>query len=213
MCQALDLDRRNVDAWVARGAAYANQHAFPKAVSDFQTALGVSNIIRQLSILYRVPAFVCFAAALQHEHIVLQFHCKYWLYDLCCNPVQHVMRGCLMITFSHYTQIHLSSVSPALYWTNCAEIEPGHVNASKYLRVTEQHMTQLGLPIAISLQQPVPVDNTQAPKGHHQAAEQAAPVHLAAAQIHLTTTGMSPSFAARTSLQPISICVIVCVFA
>jgi len=41
VCQALDLDRRNVDAWVARGAAYANQHAFPKAVSDFQTALGV----------------------------------------------------------------------------------------------------------------------------------------------------------------------------
>lgn len=39
--QALDLDRRNVDAWVARGAAYANQHAFPKAISDFQTALGV----------------------------------------------------------------------------------------------------------------------------------------------------------------------------
>lgn len=40
MMQALELDRRNVDAWVARGAAYANQHAFPKAISDFQTALG-----------------------------------------------------------------------------------------------------------------------------------------------------------------------------
>lgn len=39
--QALELDRRNVDAWVARGAAYANQHAFPKAISHFQTALGV----------------------------------------------------------------------------------------------------------------------------------------------------------------------------
>lgn len=39
--QALELDRRNVDAWVARGAAYANQHAFPKAISDFQTALGM----------------------------------------------------------------------------------------------------------------------------------------------------------------------------
>lgn len=38
--QALDLNRRNVDAWVARGAAYANQHAFPKAISDLQTALG-----------------------------------------------------------------------------------------------------------------------------------------------------------------------------
>ena len=41
LMQALELDRRNVDAWVARGAAYANQHAFPKAISDFQTALGV----------------------------------------------------------------------------------------------------------------------------------------------------------------------------
>ncbi|DBB07868.1 TPA: hypothetical protein ACH3X3_009268 [Trebouxia sp. C0006] len=106
--KALDLDRRNVDAWVARGAAYANQHAFPKAVSDFQTAL---------------------------------------------------------------------------------EIEPGHVNASKYLRVTEQHMTQLGLPIAASLQQPVLVDNIRAPKGHHQAAEQDASVQPAAAQIDLKTTG------------------------
>ena len=38
--QALDLNRRNVDAWVARGAAYANQHAFPRAISDLQTALG-----------------------------------------------------------------------------------------------------------------------------------------------------------------------------
>ena len=63
MCQALDLDRRNVDAWVARGAAYANQHAFPKAVSDFQTALGVSSIMTQLSTLCSVPAFVSLAAA------------------------------------------------------------------------------------------------------------------------------------------------------
>lgn len=42
--QALDLNRRNVDAWVARGAAYANQHAFPRAVSDLQTALGQSGM-------------------------------------------------------------------------------------------------------------------------------------------------------------------------
>lgn len=209
MCQALDLDRRNVDAWVARGAAYANQHAFPKAVSDFQTALGVSNIMRQLSTLYRVPDF---AAALQHEHLVLQSHCRYWLYHSCCNPVQLVMRGCLMIALSCYTQTQHSSVSPALDWTNCAEIEPGHVNASKYLRVTEQHMTQLGLPIAASLQQPVLVDNIWAPKGHQQAAEPAAPMQPAAEQIDLTTTGMSPSFAACTSLQPISICVILFLF-
>ena len=43
--QALDLNRRNVDAWVARGAAYANQHAFPRAVSDLQTALGQSGML------------------------------------------------------------------------------------------------------------------------------------------------------------------------
>ncbi len=208
MCQALDLDRQNVDAWVARGAAYANQHAFPKAVSDFQTALGVSNIMRQLSTLCRVPAFVSLAAALQHEHLVLQSHCRCWLYHSCRNPVQQAMRGCLMIALSHYTQTHHSSVSPALYWTNFAEIEPGHVNASKYLRLTEQHMTQLGLPIAASLQEPALVDNIRAPKGHHQAAEQDAPVQPAAAQTDLTTTGMSPFFAACTSLQPISICVI-----
>ena len=103
-------------------------------------------------------------------------------------------------------------MSPALYWTNCAEVEPGHVNASKYLRVTEQHMTQLGLPIAASLQQPVLVDNIRARKGHQQAAGQGAPVQPAAAQIDLTTTGMSLSFAACTSLQPISICVILFVF-
>ena len=73
-------------------------------------------------------------------------------------------------------------------------------------------MTQLGLPIAASLQQPVLVGNIRAPKGHHQAAEQDATVQPAAAQIDLTTTGMSPSFAACTSLQPISICVILFVF-
>ena len=78
MCQALDLDRRNVDAWVARGAAYANQHAFPKAVSDFQTALGVSNIMQQLSTLCRVLALVSLAAALQHADLL---HSRCWLYQ------------------------------------------------------------------------------------------------------------------------------------
>lgn len=38
--QALELDRRNVDAWVARGAAHANKHLFDKAVADIETALG-----------------------------------------------------------------------------------------------------------------------------------------------------------------------------
>ena len=33
-----------------------------------------------------------------------------------------------------------------------AEIESDHVNASKYLRATEQHMVQLGLPTGASLQ-------------------------------------------------------------
>lgn len=36
-----------------------------------------------------------------------------------------------------------------------AEIEPGHVNASKYLRVTEQHMVQLGIPVFSSALPPV----------------------------------------------------------
>jgi len=81
MCQALDLDRRNVDAWVARGAAYANQHAFPKAVSDFQTALGVSSILKQLSTLCRVLALMSLAAALQHANLVLQSHSRCWLYQ------------------------------------------------------------------------------------------------------------------------------------
>ncbi|KAL3154385.1 hypothetical protein ABBQ32_013861 [Trebouxia sp. C0010 RCD-2024] len=35
------------------------------------------------------------------------------------------------------------------------EIEPGHVNASKYLRVTEQHMVQLGIPVFSSALPPV----------------------------------------------------------
>lgn len=72
--------------------------------------------------------------------------------------------------------------------TPCAEIEPGHVNASKYLRVTEQHMTQLGLPIAGSLQ-PLHDDNRWAGVG--QAAERPMVMQPAAATIDLTTSGMS----------------------
>lgn len=72
--------------------------------------------------------------------------------------------------------------------TPCAEIEPGHVNASKYLRVTEQHMTQLGLPIAGSLQ-PLHDDNRWAGVG--QAAERPTVTQSAAATIDLTTSGMS----------------------
>lgn len=107
--KALDLDRRNVDAWVARGAAYANQHAFPKAVADFQTAL---------------------------------------------------------------------------------EIEPGHVNASKYLRVTEQHMTQLGLPVphVPHPQQPLAATNPWAVQ-QHQAAEHSVPVQPAVEPSQRTKTG------------------------
>ena len=33
-----------------------------------------------------------------------------------------------------------------------AEIEPGHANASKYLRATEQHMVQLGIPVGNPVQ-------------------------------------------------------------
>jgi len=50
--RALDLDRRNVDAWVARGAAHANQHKLQQAAHDFETALGAA------------PAPSCFLTAL-----------------------------------------------------------------------------------------------------------------------------------------------------
>ena len=38
--RALELNRRNVDAYVARGAAFANQRDFSRAVADFETAMG-----------------------------------------------------------------------------------------------------------------------------------------------------------------------------
>ena len=38
--RALELNRRNVDAYVARGAAYANISQFTKAIADFNTAIG-----------------------------------------------------------------------------------------------------------------------------------------------------------------------------
>ncbi len=38
--RALELDSRNVDAWVARGAAHANDQSFHQAAQDFETALG-----------------------------------------------------------------------------------------------------------------------------------------------------------------------------
>ena len=40
--RALELDRRNVDAHVARGAAFANQRDFARAIADFEAALGLS---------------------------------------------------------------------------------------------------------------------------------------------------------------------------
>ena len=40
--RALQLDRNNVDAYVARGAAFANQRDFSRAVADFETALGAN---------------------------------------------------------------------------------------------------------------------------------------------------------------------------
>ena len=38
--RALDLDPRNADAWVARGAAFANQQQLGRAAEDFIMALG-----------------------------------------------------------------------------------------------------------------------------------------------------------------------------
>ena len=134
MAQALDLDRRNVDAWVARGAAYANQHAFPKAISDFQTALG---------------------ALQSHAHVSI---CSL-LVSFCAEyPTALLFGGCAQTDLS--TAFH-------------AEIEPDHVNASKYLRATEQHMVQLGIPTGASLQaqQSRRTWNTAEPAADHAAAD------------------------------------------
>ena len=38
--RALELNRRNVDAYVARGAAYANISQFTLAIADFDIAIG-----------------------------------------------------------------------------------------------------------------------------------------------------------------------------
>lgn len=40
LAQALELDRRNVDAHVARGAALANQKQWPQAIAALDMALG-----------------------------------------------------------------------------------------------------------------------------------------------------------------------------
>jgi len=50
--QALELDRRNVDAHVARGAALANQKQWPQAIAALETALGempLSNAVHTLT--------------------------------------------------------------------------------------------------------------------------------------------------------------------
>jgi tetratricopeptide (TPR) repeat protein len=43
--RALELDRRIVDAWVARGAAYANQRHYQRAEADFEAALGADGAL------------------------------------------------------------------------------------------------------------------------------------------------------------------------
>ncbi|KAK9823237.1 hypothetical protein WJX72_001267 [[Myrmecia] bisecta] len=68
--QALDLDRRNVDAWVARGAAHANSHAYQKAAQDFETALELeprhANAAKYLAVTrQRMQAAGLTAAALE----------------------------------------------------------------------------------------------------------------------------------------------------
>jgi hypothetical protein len=54
--QALELDRRNVDAYVARGAALANQKQWQEAMAALNVALGRCSIapdvkLPQLSIM------------------------------------------------------------------------------------------------------------------------------------------------------------------
>ena len=148
---------------MARGAAYADQHAFPKAVSDFQTALGDSPGL--LSTAFSSSSG-CYAKLQQYndmhpDHVHQTFSANAW---------------------------HSLSAASLIRSTDCiAEIEPGHVNASKYLRVTEQHMTQLGIPIAGSLQ-PV-LDSAYWNPIHeaHEAAEHSAAMQPA---VHPTDTGV-----------------------
>jgi len=52
--RALELDRGNVDAYVARGAAFANQRDFSRAIADFETALGKPSASLSLSALRKV---------------------------------------------------------------------------------------------------------------------------------------------------------------
>jgi Tfp pilus assembly protein PilF len=50
--RALELDRRNVDAWVARGAAHANDRNFQQATQDFETALGEEPTTARTALTY-----------------------------------------------------------------------------------------------------------------------------------------------------------------
>ena len=50
--RALQLDANNVDAYVARGAAFANQRDFSRAVADFETALGACQCAHYKTALY-----------------------------------------------------------------------------------------------------------------------------------------------------------------
>ena len=52
--RALELDRGNVDAHVARGAAFANQRNFSRAIADFETALGKPRASVSISALREV---------------------------------------------------------------------------------------------------------------------------------------------------------------
>ncbi|VDH99328.1 Hypothetical predicted protein, partial [Mytilus galloprovincialis] len=42
--KALDIDKKNVEALVARGALYANNESFTRAIDDFEAALKINSV-------------------------------------------------------------------------------------------------------------------------------------------------------------------------
>ena len=70
--QALELDRRNVDAHVARGAALANQKHWPLAVTALETALGRVHLLNV--VLLHIPA-VLHDPARHHPSVSLSNTC------------------------------------------------------------------------------------------------------------------------------------------
>ncbi len=75
--RALDLDPRSADAWVARGAAFANQRQFARAAEDFEMALGVAAGLPAASGGRRNPM-----PTIARPHERYAHSCRAWTYAL-----------------------------------------------------------------------------------------------------------------------------------